>query len=197
MKWCPCVELLLYSLHVPSAFVGELELRWTQIRSFPGVLTVFTLIGGGAWDGGATARARCEVELLFARWLSPHYLGQGQVSSHWSRSSEGQVPAGSVSFKCLLSVFSAPYPYPQRGAGQEQEGLGSMAGMWLWWSGHGQKSRWPLMLCLCKHQQWQPHLIRLHFGSSHFCMAHWVLSSAAAALSPVWSWDVRQAGLEN
>ena len=57
-------EACLYRLHVPSAFGGRAGFDLNISHVLPqGVLAALTLVGDGAGDEGARARARCGVEL--------------------------------------------------------------------------------------------------------------------------------------
>ena len=59
LKACPCVEASLPSLGVPGGFGGTAGLEASVGPISPrDALRVITLVGGGAGDGGATARAR-------------------------------------------------------------------------------------------------------------------------------------------
>ena len=61
-------------------FVGRDGSEVNVGHVFPqGVLAVITLLGGGAGDGGARSRARCEQSFSCAQWLSPPYQGWGHV----------------------------------------------------------------------------------------------------------------------
>lgn len=93
-----------------------------------------------------------------AGWPASPYWWWGQVSSRWSRSTEGQVQVGFIPSKCVLSCILALAPSPQREALMEQEesqwvldmGVGAGSG-----SPSTNKSSGLLpILCLCKHQQW-------------------------------------------
>ena len=64
LKACPYVGASLYRLHMPSASGGRAGFYVNSSHAFPqGVLAVVTLVGCGAGDGGAKARARCEAGL--------------------------------------------------------------------------------------------------------------------------------------
>lgn len=56
---------VLYSLHVPSGLVGELNLKRASVTFFSQVLMAsFTLVGSEAGNERAKARATCELELF-------------------------------------------------------------------------------------------------------------------------------------
>lgn len=64
---CPCVDVFLYSLCVPSGFGGKARYEVSVGHIFPQcVLAAITLTGGGAVDEGARARAKGEPGLLLA-----------------------------------------------------------------------------------------------------------------------------------
>ena len=57
----------LCTLCVLSGFDGRAGSEMSKGHIFPqGMLAAITLIGGGAGDGGARARARCDLGLLFS-----------------------------------------------------------------------------------------------------------------------------------
>ena len=75
-KGFPCVGASLYSLHVPSGFGGRTRCEVNTSHVFlKGVLAAITLVGGGAGDGGARIRARCELELPFCDHHGPIRVG--------------------------------------------------------------------------------------------------------------------------
>lgn len=56
---------VLYSLHVPSGLVGELNLKRASVTFFSQVLMAsFTLVGSEAGNERAKARATCELDFL-------------------------------------------------------------------------------------------------------------------------------------
>ena len=77
MKGCPCVGASLYSLRVPAALVGEL-VNTSHVIPQCG-LAALTLVGGGAGDGWARARAGCEPGLLLCSVANITLLGAGAV----------------------------------------------------------------------------------------------------------------------
>ena len=61
LEGCPYVGVSLYSLQGPSGFGGRTGFDVSTSHTLPqGVLVAVTLVGGGARDGGARARAMCE-----------------------------------------------------------------------------------------------------------------------------------------
>ena len=100
--------------------MGQLVLLWMQIRIFPqGVLAVIALVVCGAGNEGVRDGQGVRRGFLSAQWLSVLCQEQGLIPSCWSRSSEGQVQAGSIPLKCELSPIPASAPL---GAVLEQEG---------------------------------------------------------------------------
>ena len=78
LKGCACVGTSLYSLCVPSGFVGRAVSDMSMSHIFPqGVLAAITLVGGGAGDRRASARARCEPGLLYCSVANRTFLGVG------------------------------------------------------------------------------------------------------------------------
>lgn len=68
----------LYSLCVPGAF--DARAGFYVIRShifLQGMLAAFALVGGGARDGEARARTRCELESLLCSVANTTVLGMG------------------------------------------------------------------------------------------------------------------------
>ena len=64
---CPYVGASLYILLVPSGFAGRDGFDVNTSDVFPqGVLPAVFLVVGGAGEGGARARARCEVGLTLS-----------------------------------------------------------------------------------------------------------------------------------
>lgn len=55
--------------------VEELDLKWTQAMSSPGCAAVGALVQGVARDGGAIARARCELGLLLGSVIISAVVG--------------------------------------------------------------------------------------------------------------------------
>ena len=71
------MEVILYSLHVSSGFGGRAGSDMSMGHIFPhGVLAGVTLVGGGAGDGGATCRARCELGHLLCSVADITLLGE-------------------------------------------------------------------------------------------------------------------------
>ena len=72
------VGAFLHSLHVPSSFDGRAGSDMSTSHIFPqGVLAASILVGGGAGEGGAEARARCEAGLLLCSVAITALLGAG------------------------------------------------------------------------------------------------------------------------
>ena len=124
----------LYTVCVcPAAIVGELDLMWTRIMSFPRM----------CWQLSSCKEVGMEMEAIGpvpgVSWgfstdhlPEPPYWGCGWGPSCWSRSPEGWVWAGCVPFKCVYCPLPALFPLSQRGAVLEQEGL-----MWVFGMGLG------------------------------------------------------------
>ena len=79
VKWCPCVGVSLCSLlHVPGGFSERASSEMSRGHIFPGgVLAAITLVGGRAGDGGARAKAKCELGLLLCSMAATTLLGAG------------------------------------------------------------------------------------------------------------------------
>ena len=92
----------LYSLHVPSRFGGRAGSDVSRSHIFPqGVLAAITLVGGGAGDEGARARA------------SPLLSGQHHPTGGGGRSQGAEAEALRVRSKLALSPVSVCSPSPQ------------------------------------------------------------------------------------
>ena len=111
------------------ALVGELDLLWAWVMSSSRVcwqLLPWEVVGletkglepGPGWAGVSLISGQ-----LHWSW--------DQVTSCCSRSPEGQVHAGSIPFKYVLSPFPAPEPLSQRVAVLEQEVLELALGIGL------------------------------------------------------------------
>ena len=69
----------LYSLHVPSAFVGRAGSDVNMSHVSPqGLLAAITLMGVEAGDEGARARASCELGFLLYLVTNTMLLGVGE-----------------------------------------------------------------------------------------------------------------------
>lgn len=80
-KGYPCVGTSCVICVCPVTLLGELDLMWTLGHIFPqDVLAAKNMVGGGAGDEGARARARarCEPTFSWVQWPSSLYLGQGK-----------------------------------------------------------------------------------------------------------------------
>ena len=78
LKVCPCVGASLYSLHVTNGFGGRAVSDVLTNHVFPqDGLAAVTLIGSGAGDGGARARAVCWLGLLLCSVANTTPLGVG------------------------------------------------------------------------------------------------------------------------
>ena len=89
LKGCPFVGVSLCSMCIPSGFHAGTRFVVNKIHVFPqGVLTVITLVGGGAVEGGSREESGVSQSFPFAQWLSLPYQGPDVILSCWSRNPE-------------------------------------------------------------------------------------------------------------
>ena len=95
----------------------------------PGCADVYHLARGGAGDGGAKARAKCERRTLPCSSANTTLLRGGQFSSYWSKSPESWVQAVSVPhFQHLYFHSKGEQCQSRRGQSRHQIWVGACAG---------------------------------------------------------------------
>lgn len=105
LKVLSICRVSLCRLRVPSAFCGRSGFVDTNHIFAQCVLAAFSLIGGGAEDGGAGARAWNELGLPLCSVAVTALSGAGSDPKLWSRSPDGQSWAGSFPLSICLPCF--------------------------------------------------------------------------------------------
>lgn len=110
------------SLCIPSGFGGRAGSQLSVGCIIPlGVLASITLVKGRVGNGGAKARAKCELGLLLCSVAITILLVAESGPKCWGRNPEGQIGACSVPSKYAFSPLLVMVPLLQRGVGMQKE----------------------------------------------------------------------------
>lgn len=106
LKWCPCVDVSLFSLHISSGSCGRAGSEVSTGHIFLwGVLEGTMLMGGKARDGSARASVMYELGFLLCSVTVIDLSCVGLGPRGWSRNPEVWVSAGSTPFNCVNSPW--------------------------------------------------------------------------------------------
>ena len=136
-KECSCVGVSLCSLCVPSGFGGRAE-SWSEYGSHlsPGSAGSYHLGGKKAGDGGARARARCEMSLLLCSVVITTHQGQGR--SHGAGAEALWVGSKLVPFSvnvCSPPPINGTFIPEGSSSGAREDRAGTLYGLGVCWDG--------------------------------------------------------------